>query len=174
MTFGPLGDLIHGGADLAYQGITLGHHTLDGALDKTGVSASIPPALHEISDGSLGLLRRGIHDVGSTSGNILKSFDTMSLHGQDKDIGGNLRNPRGQQLQHQGNHQGNGRPKCKKCRSPEARLGARHEGTRLSDVIAVGIERDSRCGDVKADWQSYGSFVGGLPECNDLGFIFSL
>ncbi|KAI3611414.1 hypothetical protein WG66_002176 [Moniliophthora roreri] len=116
MTFGPLGDLIHGGADLAYQGITLGHHTLDGALDKTGVSASIPPALHEISDGSLGLLRRGIHDVGSTSGNILKSFDTMSLHGQDKDIGGNLRNPRGQQLQHQGNHQGNGRPKCKKCR----------------------------------------------------------
>ncbi|KAK7032376.1 hypothetical protein VNI00_013124 [Paramarasmius palmivorus] len=128
MTFGLLGDIIHNTADFASAGVHLAHRNLDDTLDKTGLSAFIPPALHEVSDGAQGLLSRGIHDVGATSGAILNSFDKATLHGHDKDIGGNLRSPRGQQQPPP-----NQRPLCKYCQERPRLKGSQFCSDRCAD-----------------------------------------
>ncbi|KAH8089939.1 hypothetical protein BXZ70DRAFT_910012 [Cristinia sonorae] len=106
MTFGVLGGFIEGASDLTGGAIGLIHRTTDDTLDRTGLSAFIPPALHEVSDGTLGLLQRGVLDVGHTTGSVLKSFDQRPLHAHDKEIGGNIRKPPGSQTK--GNHHDKG------------------------------------------------------------------
>ncbi|KAJ3561818.1 hypothetical protein NP233_g9961 [Leucocoprinus birnbaumii] len=78
-------------SNLAAHGITALHRNTDAALDNTGLSAFIPPALHETSDGLLGLAHRGVRDVGHTAADILESLDKRPLHPDDKSIGGNLK-----------------------------------------------------------------------------------
>ena len=51
------------------------HRTLDDTLDHTGLSAFIPHAVHEVSDGAQGLVRRGVDDFGKTTGSVLRSFE---------------------------------------------------------------------------------------------------
>ncbi|KAH6905046.1 hypothetical protein BKA70DRAFT_1294787 [Coprinopsis sp. MPI-PUGE-AT-0042] len=91
MTFGLLGQVIQDTSDFAYTTITGVHRLTDDTLDRSGLSAFIPPALHEVSDGVFGLTQRGIRDVGHTTGSMLKSFENRPLHAHDKEIGGNLR-----------------------------------------------------------------------------------
>ncbi|KAK1221556.1 hypothetical protein PQX77_015675 [Marasmius sp. AFHP31] len=113
MTFGLLGDLIETGSHFAGGAIETGHHMLDSTLDRTGMSAFIPPALHEVSDGAQGLLKRGVLDVGQTTGAVLRSFEQRPLHAHDKSLGGNLRSPPGSQR----GAQPQTRPKlCKWCK----------------------------------------------------------
>lgn len=75
MCFTVLGDALHSTAGLTHGAIDTVHHAVDDTLDRTGLSAFIPPALHEVSDGALGLLQRGVDDFGHTTGDILKSFE---------------------------------------------------------------------------------------------------
>lgn len=75
MTFTLLGNLIEGTSKVACQAMEDGHRTLDNTLDATGLSAFIPPALHEASDGVQGIIKRGVGDVGRTSGTVLRSFE---------------------------------------------------------------------------------------------------
>ncbi|KAK7049087.1 hypothetical protein R3P38DRAFT_2872609 [Favolaschia claudopus] len=72
-----------------------GHRALDDTLDGTGLSAFIPHAVHEVSDGAQGLVKRGLDDFGRTTGAVLRSFDQHNLHGSDKSLGGNLRQTEG-------------------------------------------------------------------------------
>lgn len=73
--FTALGGAIWDVSDLTAGGIDALHRNTDAILDNTGVSAFIPPALHEVSDGVLGITRRGVQDVGHTTGAILESFE---------------------------------------------------------------------------------------------------
>jgi hypothetical protein len=78
MTFTLLGNLIEGTSDIIHGGITKAHRITDDTLDHTGLSAFIPPALHEVSDATFGLVQRGILDVGHTSGSVLRSFEWVT------------------------------------------------------------------------------------------------
>ena len=75
MLFTTLGNAIKDVSHLASEGVGLAHHHTDALLDNTGASAFVPPACHEIGDGIFGVTQRGIKDVGSTSGNVIRSFE---------------------------------------------------------------------------------------------------
>ncbi|KAJ6470973.1 hypothetical protein C8R45DRAFT_1078395 [Mycena sanguinolenta] len=87
MTFSLLGNLIEGTTGLVVSGMDVAHRTLDDTLDHTGLCAFIPHAVHEVSDGAQGLIRRAVDDFGKTSGSVLRSFDQHTLHGEDKSLG---------------------------------------------------------------------------------------
>lgn len=74
MLFPLIGQVIEGTSDVLTGAISTLHRSTDDTLDVLGLSAFVPPAVHEVSDGILGLTQRGVHDIGHTTGGILKSF----------------------------------------------------------------------------------------------------
>jgi len=75
MTLGLLGELITGVSDLGGHAIESIHHTTDSTLDATGLSAFLPPVLHEAGDAVFGISRDGVRLVGHRTGDALKTLE---------------------------------------------------------------------------------------------------
>lgn len=75
MTFGLLGDLVHGGTHFVSGAIDSVHHHTDKTLDAVGLSAFIPPVLHETSDAVLLTGKQVVESVGHNSGDVLQKLE---------------------------------------------------------------------------------------------------
>jgi len=75
MSFGLLGDLIIGGAELAGQTLYEAHSVANKTLDATGLAAFVPPAGRRLSDDIVYTVRDGVKVFGYGTGNILRSWE---------------------------------------------------------------------------------------------------
>ena len=75
MLFTTLGNIAEDASHLAAEGVKLTHHHKNEFLDNTGLGAFVPPALRATCDGINKVVHTGIKDVGSTSGDVLRSFE---------------------------------------------------------------------------------------------------